>query len=53
MKKITEIEMYPLSSFVSDVGGALGLFVGFSFIGLWDVIEILLKKLIENISNQI
>ena len=40
--KRIEVEMYPFSSFVSDVGGALGLFVGFSFMALWDAIEFLL-----------
>ena len=31
-----EAELYPLNSFVAEVGGALGLFFGFSFIGLWE-----------------
>ena len=47
MTKRTEIEMYPLSSFVSDVGGALGLFVGFSFISFWDVIEFVVKATLK------
>ena len=39
--------MYPFSSFVSDVGGALGLFVGFSFMALWDAIEFLLILILK------
>ena len=31
-----EAELYPINSFVAEVGGALGLFFGFSFIGLWE-----------------
>ena len=31
-----EAELYPLNSFVAEVGGALGLFFGFSFVGLWE-----------------
>ena len=28
--------IYPLSSLVAEFGGTLGLFLGFSFIGVWD-----------------
>ena len=31
--------MYPFSSFVAEAGGALGLFLGFSFLMLWNVLE--------------
>ena len=34
--------VYPLSSFVAEVGGTLGLFLGFSFLALWDMMENLL-----------
>ena len=30
--------IYGLQSFVADVGGTLGLFLGFSFLGFWDEI---------------
>ena len=40
-----ETLVYPLSSLVAEVGGALGLFVGFSFIMVWDSIELVLSKL--------
>ena len=31
-----EAYIYPLPSFVAEVGGSLGLFLGFSFLGIWD-----------------
>ena len=30
--------IYPLLSFISEFGGALGMFLGFSFMMFWDVI---------------
>ena len=33
--------LYPLSSLVADFGGTLGLFLGFSFMTLWDQIQFL------------
>ena len=30
--------MYPPVSFVAEFGGSLGLFVGFSFLTIWDCI---------------
>ena len=41
----TEELLYPLSSFVSEFGGALGLFLGFSFIMVWDVAIFLFQTL--------
>ena len=32
-----EAELYPINSFIAEVGGALGLFFGFSFVGLWNL----------------
>ena len=43
-----EALMYPPTSFVAEVGGALGLFLGFSFLGLWDIII----KIVQFISNK-
>ena len=37
----TEELIYPLSSLVADFGGTLGLFLGFSFMTLWDKIQLL------------
>ena len=34
-----EVLLYPLDSLVSEFGGALGLFLGFSFLGLLDIIQ--------------
>ena len=36
----TEELIYPLSYLVAEFGGILGLFLGFSFIGLWDNIHL-------------
>ena len=37
----TEQLIYPLASLVADFGGTLGLFLGFSFITLWDNLPLL------------
>ena len=39
---LREYYVYPIESLVSDFGGSLGLFVGFSFVMLWDVVESLI-----------
>ena len=44
MIKKTEKWMYPIESFVSEFGGALGLFLGFSFLMIWDLLKILIVK---------
>ena len=36
----TEKLVYTLESLVAEFGGTLGLFLGFSFMNLWDVVEI-------------
>ena len=40
-----EIEIYPFVSFLCDLGGSLGLFVGFSFLTLWDFFDIVFVKI--------
>ena len=35
----TEVLIYPPTSFVADFGGTLGLFLGFSFVALFDKIQ--------------
>ena len=45
--KRKEVEVYPFLSFVSEFGGALGLFLGFSFMMLWDLIEMFSKCLVS------
>ena len=40
-----EVYDYPLFSFIAEFGGALGLFLGFSFMMLWDIAESIMKKI--------
>ena len=35
----SETLLFPWRSFISEFGGSLGLFLGFSFIMIWDIIE--------------
>ena len=37
----TEQLIYPLSSLVAEFGGTLGLFLGFSFVTLWETLPLL------------
>ena len=49
-----EVWLYPFDSLVSEFGGALGLFLGFSFLGLLDVIQSLFKCLASRLGlNQV
>ena len=45
-----EFYLYPFISLVSDFGGSLGLFIGFSFYALWDLIPSLLQ--LRNFSSK-
>ena len=36
--------VYPVVSFVAEFGGSLGLFVGFSFLTIWDCIDYLVSR---------
>ena len=40
---------YPLLSLVADVGGVLGLFIGFNFLMIWDWIIWGIKKIFHKI----
>ena len=31
--------VYPIDSFIAEIGGALGLFLGVSFLTIWDLIQ--------------
>ena len=42
-----EIQIYPFLSFICDLGGSLGLFVGFSFLTLWDFFDMIYIKFKE------
>ena len=47
-----EYLVYDPLDFIGTVGGTLGLFVGFSFFGLWDIVEYLsafVKKFISGL----
>ena len=37
--------VYPPVSFISELGGALGLFVGFSFLQIWDWMDVIVGKI--------
>ena len=41
----TEVQLYKMTSLVGDIGGSLGLFLGFSFLTVWDWILLLFKCL--------
>ena len=36
--------VYPPVSFISELGGSLGLFVGFSFLTIWDCIDYMMER---------
>ena len=38
-----ESYLYPFQSFLAEVGGSLGLFLGLSFLSLWDFFLVVLK----------
>ena len=39
-----EVYMYPFRSFLAEFGGALGMFLGFSFLMVWDFIRWILER---------
>ena len=39
-----QVLVYPLVSFISELGGSLGLFVGFSFLAIWDWTQYLISR---------
>merc|ERR1711915_192629 len=42
-----EVWVYPLLSFVAELGGSLGLFLGVSFLSLWDLWDVTYKYIKE------
>ena len=40
-----EVEAFPFVSLVADVGGVLGLFLGFNILMIWDFIHGIVKKM--------
>ena len=49
VKKQKETLVYPTMSFVSELGGSLGLFVGFSFLTIWDYFDTILNLFVLRI----
>ena len=47
LNKKKETYVYPAISFVSEIGGSLGLFVGFSFLSIWDWFDPIFDHLIS------
>ena len=43
MKSITEEKLYGFLSFLAEFGGALGLFVGWSLLSVFDLVEVVRK----------
>ena len=41
----TEVLVYPLTSLVAEFGGTLGLFLGVSFLTIWDGAQYMVKKI--------
>ena len=48
LQVVTEVPAYPALSLVADVGGVLGLFIGFNFLMLWDWIVWGVEKIFSN-----
>ena len=44
---LREQEAYPILSLVADIGGILGLFIGFNFLMIFDWIVLPFKRLID------
>ena len=42
-----EALIYELVSFISEVGGALGLFLGLSFLNGWSILEVLMTFVVK------
>lgn len=36
---------YPFTALMADFGGVLGLFIGFNFLMIWDIIFIVIEKI--------
>ena len=44
LQVVREVPAYPALSLVADVGGVLGLFIGFNFLMVWDWIVLGVEK---------
>ena len=48
---LREQEAYPFVSFMADIGGILGLFIGFNFLMVWGWIVWLLRFILAQKTN--
>ena len=48
---LREEEVYPILSFVADIGGILGLFIGFNFLLVWDWMIWLAREMFMKIKS--
>ena len=46
-----EVESYSFESLLSDIGGSLGLFLGFSLLMLWDAASTVVQKIINTVRD--
>ena len=52
----SEALVYTVESLVAEFGGALGLFLGLSFMNIWDIVEIsadYVSTLLDRMSNTV
>ena len=47
MQILREQEAYPILSLVADIGGILGLFIGFNFLMIFDWIVLPFKRFVD------
>ena len=43
-----EVWAYPVISFIAEMGGSLGLFIGVSFLSVWDFLEFIFDRYRQN-----
>ena len=48
-----EALLYPFDSFLAEFGGSLGLFLGFSFLTMWDILLSILKLVMNTLNTQL
>ena len=53
MTVMEEVYSYPYYSFIAEFGGALGLFLGFSFMTFWDIVENIINKIKSKQPNRV
>ena len=48
MRVETEVWAFSTISFIADLGGSFSLFVGFSFLSIWDCFDFILKYITKS-----